>query len=209
MKNCIDAINERRSIKFFDSERSIKKDTLKEILTLANTAPSSINLQPWEVIVVESSEKKKVLRKCAQNQAKVEEASANLVIIANPKALEENMDRTLDSWMKLGNITESAKDIYKSMANKLYSDDYTSQQRALFAVKNTSFFAMSIMIIAKFFGLDTHPMDGFDEVEIKKAFNIESYKIIPLIIAIGYKSENFQLSERAFRRPLEEFVKFL
>jgi len=52
-------------------------------------------------------------------------------------------------------------------------------------------------------------MDGFDEVEIKKAFNIESYKIIPLIIAIGYKSENFQLSERAFRRPLEEFVKFL
>ena len=209
MKNCINAINERRSIKFFDTNRSIQRETLKEILTLANTTPSSINLQPWDVIVVETPENKKVLRKCAQNQAKVEEASATLIIIANPRALEENIDRTLDSWIKLGNITENVKDIYKTMANKLYSDDYTSQKRALFAVKNASFFAMSIMIIAKFFGLDTHPMDGFDEEEIKKAFNIDSYKIIPLLIAIGYKSKNLQLSERAFRRPLEEFVKFI
>jgi len=47
-------------------------------------------------------------------------------------------------------MKEESKEIYKKMAYKLYSDDYTAKQRALFAVKNTSFFAMSIMITAKF-----------------------------------------------------------
>lgn len=209
MKNCIDAVITRRSIKFFDSEKKIPRDTLNEILSLANTTPSSINLQPWEVIVVENIDKKKILRKCAQNQAKVEEASATLIIIANPRALEENIDKVLDSWISIGNIKESSREIYKTMANKLYSDDYTSQKRALFAVKNTAFFAMTIMIIARFFGLDTHPMDGFDEEEIKKTFNIDKYKIVPLLIAIGYKKPDSKLTDRAFRRPLEEFIEYL
>jgi nitroreductase len=52
-------------------------------------------------------------------------------------------------------------------------------------------------------------MDGFDEKSIKENFNIEEYKIIPLLIAIGYKSPNFTLAERAFRRPLDEFVKYI
>jgi nitroreductase len=209
MKDCINAINTRRSIKFFDSERKIPRSTLNEVLSLANTSPSSINLQPWEIIVVESIDKKKLLRKCAQNQAKVEEASATLIIIANPKALEENMDRVLDSWVQIGNIKESSKEIYKTMANKLYSNDYTTQKRALFAVKNTAFFAMSIMIISKFFGLDTHPMDGIDEEEIKKNFNIDTYKIVPLLIAIGYKKPDVKLTERAYRRSLEDFIEYV
>jgi len=50
-----------------------------------------------------------------QNQAKVEEASATLIIIANPKAIETNIDRVLDSWIKLGIMKEESKEIYKKM----------------------------------------------------------------------------------------------
>ncbi len=61
----------------------MSEDKLKELLKIANLSPSSFDLQPWEVIVVVDLERKKVLRRCAFNQPKVEEASAVLIIIAN------------------------------------------------------------------------------------------------------------------------------
>lgn len=42
--------------------------------------------------------RKKILRQCAFNQPKVEEASAVLIIIADPEAVEKNLERVLDSW---------------------------------------------------------------------------------------------------------------
>ncbi|MDY6821939.1 MAG: nitroreductase family protein [Deferribacterota bacterium] len=209
MNECIKYIKNRRSINYFDSEKKIDRNLLNELLELANLSPSSINLQPWEVIIVEKDENKKLLRECAFNQPKVEEASAVLIIIANPKAVEENIDRVLNNWVKIGNITSDKIDIYKNTAKKLYSDDYKSYKRSIFSVKNTSFFAMSIMISARFLGLETHPMDGFDEAKIKDTFNIDNYKIIPLLIAIGYPAKNIKLNKRGERRKLVEFVRYL
>jgi len=51
---------------------------------------------------------------------------------------------------------------------------YHSENKSLaFAVKNASFFSMALMLAAKDAGLDTHPMDGFDHVELRKAFNVK------------------------------------
>ena len=45
------AIHERKSIRAFKSD-PIPKERVEEILTLAIHAPSAINLQPWEFIIV-------------------------------------------------------------------------------------------------------------------------------------------------------------
>ena len=74
--DAIQAIRERRAINFFEKGQEIPDDKLKELLTIANFSPSSFNLQPWKVVVVGKSERKKILRKCAFNQQKVEDASA-------------------------------------------------------------------------------------------------------------------------------------
>lgn len=55
----IEGITGRRSINFFDPNRKIPEKILFEIIELAGLAPSSFNLQPWEVILVLSPEKKK------------------------------------------------------------------------------------------------------------------------------------------------------
>lgn len=203
----IQAIKERRSINFFDSSKTMSEDKLKELLKIANLSPSSFDLQPWEVIVVVNPEKKKVLRKCAFNQPKVEEASAVFIIIANPKAVEKNLERVLDSWQELGYMKPEMRQTYRDMSNTLYGEE-NSLKRKIFAVKNAALFAMNIMLAAKGLGLETHPMDGFEEECIKKEFNIEEYKIIPMLIAVGYLNPTITLLPRAFRRDLEEFVRF-
>lgn len=86
----IQAIKERRSINFFEIGKAIPDDKIKELLEIADLSPSSFNLQPWKTIVVRDPERKKVLRKCAFNQPKVEDASAVLIMIADPKGGEEN-----------------------------------------------------------------------------------------------------------------------
>lgn len=204
----IQAIKERRSINFFQPDLKLPDELIRELLEISNLSPSSFNLQPWRVIVVRDQERKRALRKCAFDQPKIEEASVVLIMIADPKAVEENLERVLDSWEELGYLKPEGRERSKGMAKNLYGTE-DSLKRKIFAVKNTSLFAMNIMIAAKGLGLETHPMDGFDEEAIKKEFGISEDKIIPMLIAIGYLKEGVKLLPRAFRRPINEFTIWL
>jgi nitroreductase len=204
----IQALKERRSINFFQAGEKISDEKLRELIEIANLAPSSFNLQPWKIIAVRDAEKKKALRRCAFNQPKVEEASVVLIIIADPKAMEDNIERVLDSWIKLGYMKPEAKEKSREMANNLYGGE-DSFSRKIFAVKNAALFAMNLMIAAKGLGLETHPMDGFDEEAIKREFNIPADKIIPMLIAVGFLKKGITLLPRAFRRPIDEFTTWL
>ena len=201
------AIEERRSINFFETNKKIPDDKIKELLEISNLAPSSFNLQPWKVIVVRDPERKKVLRKCAMDQAKVEEASAVFIIIADPKGVEENKDKVLDSWQKLDYMKPEMRETYAGMMQSLYGIE-DSLTRKLFATKNAALFAMNLMLAAKGLGFEAHAMDGFDETCIKKKFNIPADKIIPMLIAVGYLKSGVTLLPRAFRRGIDEFVRY-
>jgi nitroreductase len=100
-----------------------------------------------------------------------------------------------------------ARGTYVGMAGNLYGSE-DSLTRKFFAVKNTALYAMSIMLVAQGLGLETHPMDGFDEEAVKKEFHIPSEKIIPMLITVGSLRQGITLLPRAFRRNISEFVKF-
>jgi len=198
----IQTIQERRSINFFEPGRELPDDKIRELIDLAKLAPSSMNLQPWRIVVVKDPERKKVLRQCSNNQPKVEEASAVLIMVADPGSLEGTIDAVLNSWVDLGYMG-----MYKGMAGALYGTA-DSLRRKFFAVKNTSLLAMNIMLAARGLGLQTHPMDGFDEDCIKKEFNIPADKIIPMLVTVGYLKTGMTLLPRAYRKSFEDFVTF-
>ena len=203
----IQGTRERRSINFFESGRELSDDQLRELLEVANLSPSSFNLQPWKVVVVKDPERKKVLRQCAMNQPKVEEASAMLIIIADPRGVEENLEKMIESWQQLGYMKPEMRETTIGMIKTLYGTE-DSLKRKIFAAKNASLFAMNLMLAAKGLGFDTHPMDGFDEDCVKREFGIPEDKVIPMLIAVGYLRPGITLLPRAFRRALDEFVRF-
>lgn len=203
----LQAIKERRSINFFEPGKELPDEKIRELLELAKLAPSSMNLQPWRIVVVKDRERKKALRKCAFDQPKVEEASAVLIMIADPASLEGSIETALQSWVDLGYMKPEMIETYKGMAGVLYGTE-DSLKRKFFAVKNTSILSMNIMIAARGLGLETHPMDGFDEDSIKKEFAIPPDKIIPMLITVGYLRTGITLLPRAYRKRFEDFVTF-
>jgi nitroreductase len=202
----IEAIRDRRSINFFEPGREVPDEKLNELLEVANLSPSSFNTQPWKVVVVKDPERKKVLRECANGQPKVEECSVMLIMVADPDFIEDNFERVLDSWVELGYITEEERKGSWDLAKGLYGAP-DSLKRKFTAVKNTALFAMTLMLAAKGLGLETHPMDGFDEECVKREFGIPGDKSIPMLVAVGYLKEGMELLPRAFRRDRQEFVK--
>ncbi|WP_317950041.1 nitroreductase family protein, partial [Rossellomorea marisflavi] len=71
-----DLITGRRSIRNYDPSVKISKEEMKEILTEATLAPSSVNLQPWRFLVIDSEEGKATLAPLAKfNQTQVNTSS--------------------------------------------------------------------------------------------------------------------------------------
>ncbi|MFN3813395.1 MAG: nitroreductase family protein, partial [Aquificaceae bacterium] len=131
MKECLRLITERRAITFFDPTRDISDELIKEILEISATAPSSYNLQPWEVIVVKGKERKSELKEICYNQQKVEDASANIVFIANTKAGEEHVDTVLDSWIDLGYLPAENRDMLKYRILESWMDKERARKKAI------------------------------------------------------------------------------
>lgn len=195
---------ERRSINFFDTQKSLGDDLLKNIINRAVLAPSAFNLQPWEIIAVKTKEAKEKLYKLSANQPKVLEAPVTLIIIGDKKGYDES-NPIWDVFLKMYNGDKVKLATTQGFATMLYG---TSEERKLkFAESNAALLAMSIMYSAKSYGVDSHPMSGIDFEGIRKEFGIDDNKTVVMTIALGYLDESKTLYPRAYRKGYDEIVK--
>jgi len=193
-----EVFEERRSVNFFDKNRTISDELLEQIINRASLAPSAFNLQPWEVIAVKSEKGKKKLYENGLSQGKVLEAPITLLIIGDRHGYgEEN-----SAWKNISDENKRKKS--QKSAEKLYG--FTIESKIKFAESNTGLFAMSIMYAAKDFGIDSHAMSGMDFKKVKKALNISGEKEVVMAISLGYFDESKSLYKRLERKKYDEIV---
>lgn len=197
------AYEERRSVNYFDKDKKLDDSTLREIIELASLAPSAFNLQPWEVIAVRSDEVKEKLYNEACNQPKVLDASVTLVVIGDTLGYRRH-NSVWDEKIKNGLPEEKANGIIDYSENNLYP---SLEKKIAFAVRNSSLFSMAIMHAAKYYGVDSHPMIGFNEDKIKEIFAIEDSKTVTMLIALGYHDESKEIKPRDRRLTYSEIVR--
>jgi len=196
----------RRAVNFFDPTKPVSDETLKKIIGTAALAPSGFNLQPWQLIVVRTPADKERLKAAAWNQPKITEAPVVLIIIADKdgwKAGHPVVEKTWKNMLDLGYIKPEQRDWFDNGAKFLYDG---AEQTVAFAVKNAAFFGMALMLAAKDAGLDSHPMDGFDQEAVKKAFDIPDQYLVPMLLAIGHFNEQYKLMPPKWRKSYEEIV---
>ncbi len=196
------AIFDRRSVNFFDKEKDISSDLLREIINTAVKAPSAFNLQPWDIIAVCSDEAKKNLYENANQQPKILEAPVTLIVVGNREAYDE--DNPHWTYMKENFGEEKTKGAMDAAAF-LYG---SSEERQIkFAESNAGLLAMSIMYAARDRGVDSHAMSGIDFDGVKNAFHIDGARDVVMLISLGYHDTGKSLFPQSPRREFDEVVK--
>jgi len=202
-----DILRNRRAINFFDQDRDVPDELLREIIEDATHAPSSFNLQPWNIIVLRELEDKMRLRKLAMNQPKVSESPVTLIILADTKAWHEDnlsFNTVMNQKIDAEELQADKKDWFRGVCARLYGK--TRDFEMAFAIKNTAFFAMSIMYAATSRGLQTHPMDGFNHDKVKEEFKIPDHYWVPLLMSIGYHAEKAEILPVKSRKSYDDLV---
>jgi nitroreductase len=205
--NFKEIVDTRRAINFFDPDRDVSEEMLGELIGMAAKAPSSFNLQPWNLIVLRDTAAKEQLKALAWNQPKIVEAPVTLIVLADTAGWKEGhtiLEKNWQEMLKAGSMQPAQRDWFLGAASSLYN--WSPEAKLAFAAKNTGFFAMSLMYAATSLGLESHPMDGFDHEGVRKAFNIPENYWIPLLLALGYRKPGLTLTPAKWRKTKEEII---
>jgi nitroreductase len=197
-----EALHNRRAIPFYDTSVSISLEEVDRLIETASLSPSSMNLQPWKFLVVTTAEAKAKLQSVSYNQAKISEASAVVVVVADLN-FHQNAEAIADGAVARGYFPADKKQGFLDMAHGGFSDP---EARRVEAIRSSSLFAMSFMLVAKEAGWDTSPMGGFDPEGILREFNIAPGHLPVIEICIGKAKPDFELAARNVRFSTSETV---
>ena len=184
-----DIVYNRRSIRKFDTSVKIPREEMLEILDKTVTAPSSVNMQPWRFVVVDSEEGKDKLKPfVSYNSVQNETSSAMVLIFADLKS-QERAEEIFGKAVTQGKMPEEVKEKQLSSIVPMY-------EKAPFEVMNeivhidSSLAAMQLMLVARSYGYDTNAIGGYKKDGLAKAFGLDEDRHVPiLIIALGKADE--------------------
>ena len=211
------AIRERRSVRAFKSD-PVPKERIEEVLKTAALAPSAINLQPWEFIVVAGEEKERLSRRLikAYHEKQIPCSPGNVKPL--PKSVGKRGAKTLGGMMPLFKemevdadqfINEGSCRFYGAPAAiVLCLDDSFSEARLV----DIGIVLGYLLLAAHEFGLGTCPIGLITayEDEVKELLNIPENKKVVISVALGYPDEKSPINRfKSAREDLDKMVRWI
>lgn len=209
-------IRSRRSVRVYQDE-SMPQEVMDHALDWALLAPTSSNLQCWEFHHVKSEDKKNLLVKACLGQSAARTASALVVAVARTKTWPKINKMMLEEFDKQGDkVPKIARTYYEKIVPLFYGQGFLGIKgffkrimfftRGLFSptprgpkshadmrvwsIKTTALACENFMLGMTAQGYDTCPMEGFDEVRVKKLLNLASDAEVVMVISCGKRAEN-------------------
>jgi len=232
----LDVIFQRRAVKLCEPI-VIAQGARERILDAARHAPSSFNMQPYQLYWVESAAKKTAVSKLCLEQAPAATASALVVAVADIGSMRATQQGQVE-WMRASNFAEGKIREYERTARIgriLFMPGpfgiFAAVKRVLFwalnlcrttgmpplsrrelfqwATKGTSLACQNLMLAAEALGFHTCPMEGFDQRRLSQFLGLSArcHEIV-MVIAIGKRSEAY-VEPPQWRRPLDATVTVL
>jgi len=195
----------RRSIRKYDPSVKISKEEMTEILTEATLAPSSVNMQPWRFLVIDSADGKAKLAPLAKyNQLQVETSAAMIAVFGDLNNFE-NAEEIYGKAVELGYMPSEVKE---SQIEKLTAHFSTVSPEVM---KNTvlidgGLVAMQLMLTARAHGYDTCPIGGYEKDKIAEAFGLDKDRYVPvMLISIGKAADS---GYKSVRLPIDKIAQW-
>lgn len=187
-----EAIEQRRAVRSF-LPNVIPAVLLEEILRLGLRAPSGYNLQPWRFIVVRDAENRAKLKACAFDQRQVGEAPVVLICCGDRRVKEaEYIESTIALGREHDAVNDAYADVMRSQIPALFENKPCFESEEAWTNRHTMLAVAYMTIVAKSFGVDSCPMEGFDSAKVKEAFKIPEAVDVCCLLALGFADEPYK-----------------
>ncbi|MBS1548543.1 MAG: NAD(P)H-dependent oxidoreductase [Bacteroidetes bacterium] len=205
--NYIKALQERYSVKKFDSSKTISKENLDNILQAGKLSASSLGLQPYRILVVASEESKKKLIPAFYNPSQISTCS-HLLVIVSKKGIDEQY---INGYFRQINAIRSTplqqlEPFRKSISSHI--DRSSSDEVMNWNEKQGYILLSNLMFAAALEGVDTCPMEGFRQDVLEDLLEIpKEIEKITVTLALGFRAidDDFQHHKKVRKDELDLF----
>ena len=211
----LQAIQERRSTRAY-LDKPVDKDLLEKLISFGSQAPSAINIQPWELVVVSGEERKRLSRVLVKRMRERNISCGPGAKRPLPEHYVERQRGLMDGIrpnLPAGTpfqdfINEGSCNFYGApTAIIMVIDKVFSSAR----LTDIGIIVGYLVLAAHAMGLATCPIGlitAFDE-DIREQLNLSEDKEVVIGIAVGYRDPSSGVNRaRSERAPLSEFVKW-
>lgn len=226
-----DVVETRRSVRKFTDEE-VSPALIHKAIDAALIAPNSSNMQCWEFLWVKDHEKKQKLVKACFNQNAAKTAQELIVCVARLDTWDKHRKFLISEFERIGMTNKVVNAYYNKLIPLLYTHDpfgiiglgkkivfnimglfraaprgpATRTELFEVAVKSAALACENLMLAATAQGLASCPMEGFDEVRLKRACGIKGRAKVVMVLGIGYPDDGGIYHER-MRVPRDWVVK--
>lgn len=195
----------RKSVRLYDETYKISHEEMLEMIQEATTAPSSVNMQPWRFVVVESEEAKAKLKPLIRFNTKQNDTSSAMVLIFGDLQCYELGEEIYNQAVAGGKMPEEVRD--QQLASIIpYYKSFTKAQMNDVVKVDSSLAAMQFMLTARAHGYETNPIGGFEADVLAETFGLDKERYVPVIIlSVGKAKESGYTSVRLPAEKITEF----
>lgn len=210
--NIIESLNLRYAVKKMNGKK-ISYEKLALVLESIRLCPTSLGIQPFEVIIIESQKIKKKIFSIAYNQSQIIDCS-HLIVFAfwNNVNYIEKVNKYIKNIQFIRKSTiESLQKLKKTILNFL--DTKTIEEKKNWA-KNQTYIALGMALtVCALENIDSIPMEGFISTKLDEILNLNHKNLSSsLLLALGYKrdiKENSLIHSRKVRRRYNDIFQFI
>lgn len=206
----LDALNKRYSVKRFDTEKTVLADALYHILEAARLSASSLGLQPYKIIIVESAAVKQQLIPAFYNPSQISTCSHLIAIVSKNNIESQYIGDYFSNISQTREVPlESLNPFRESISSHI--ERLSRDEVMTWADKQCYIVLGNLMFAAALENVDTCPMEGFKQEKIDEILGLDTAtEKVAVTLALGYRSaeDEFQNFKKV-RKPKEKLFKFI
>ncbi len=182
----LEQLNWRYATKRYNGE-PVPETKLQNILEAIKLAPSSLGLQPFEVLVIEDPELREKLAPAAYNQPAITESGALLVFAAWKNITKDQVEAYIDQMARIRQVPIESLDGFKNMI--LSNIEQKSAAELFHWNARQAYIALGYATAAAALEkIDSTPMEGFNPEKVNEILGLdEKGTSAVLLLALGFR----------------------
>lgn len=207
MKNYLEALNERYSVKKFDAHQKVEDKTVQRIVEAGRLSASSLGLQPYRLLLIESDEILKQLIPAFHNPSQISTCSHLIVIISRKQIDSQYMDAYFNHIATTRKMQSELLLPFKKMIEE-YKGKHSEEQLLHWNEKQSYILLGNLIFAAALEGIDSCPMEGFERETLHRLLGIDTQnEQITVTLALGIRAADdlFQNLMKV-RKPNDKFL---